>query len=170
MGDRIAILNDGELQQVGTPLECYQRPNNVFVAGFIGSPGMNFFDVRNENGRLVHEAFEYELSEETAAELEGAGSDLVLGVRPEDIQVVSEAPERNRITIEPKVVEPVGDVTYVHFDLGGVDVTATISGDVHVQVGEALDVVFPEERIHVFDGATEEAIKNSDRELLSVPS
>ena len=172
MGDRIVVLDEGRLQQVGTPLECYQKPNNVFVAGFIGSPGMNFLDVRNENGRLVHETFEYELSEETAAELEeaGAGTDLILGVRPEDIRVVSEATERNRITVEPKVVEPVGDVTYVHFDVGDVDVTATISGDVHVQVGEALDVVFPEERIHVFDGATEKAIKNSNRELLSVPS
>jgi multiple sugar transport system ATP-binding protein len=170
MGDRIAILDEGTLQQVGTPLECYQKPNNVFVAGFIGSPGMNFLDVRNENGRLIHELLEYELSDETATELQQAGSDLILGVRPEDIRVVSGTTERNRITVQPKVVEPVGDMTYVHFDLGGVDMTATVSGDIHVQVGTDLDIVFPEERIHVFDRDTKKAIKNSGRELLSMPS
>ncbi|WP_122088687.1 ABC transporter ATP-binding protein [Halalkalicoccus subterraneus] len=170
MGDRIVVLDEGDLQQVGTPLECYQKPNNVFVAGFIGSPGMNFLDVTLENGTLVHEAFAYEISEETAAELREAGPDLILGVRPEDIEVVTGMAEPNRITVQPKVVEPVGDMTYVHFELGGTDMTATVSGDRHVQVGMDLDVVFPEERIHVFDAETTEAVKNSRRELLSMPS
>jgi multiple sugar transport system ATP-binding protein len=170
MGDRIVVLDEGKLQQVGTPLECYQKPNNVFVAGFIGSPGMNFLDVRNENGTLVHDAFSYELSAEMAAELRQAGSSLVLGIRPEDIQVVAEATERNRMTVQPKVVEPVGDMTYIHFELGGVNMTATVNGDIHVQVGTDLDLVFPEERLHIFDETTKEAVKNSNRKLLSTPS
>lgn len=168
MGDRIVVLNDGKLQQVGTPLECYQRPNNVFVAGFIGSPGMNFFEVERRDGTLVHDTFTYELSDELATELEETGSDLVLGIRPEDVRVADGTTERNQITIQPKVVEPVGDVTYVHFEVGETQVTATVSGDVHVQVGMDLEVVFPEDRIHLFDGETETAIKNSGRELLNM--
>src|SRR6056297_2798092 len=71
MGDRIAILNDGELQQVGTPLECYHEPANVFVAGFIGEPSMNFFDVTLEGDRLVADEFEYPLSDDVFTDVEG---------------------------------------------------------------------------------------------------
>ena len=69
-----------------------------------------------------------------------------------------------------RIEQEVGDMTYVHFELGGVDMTATVSGDIHVQVDKELDIVFPEERLHVFDQETKEAIKNSRRELLSMPS
>ncbi|MDR9382743.1 MAG: ATP-binding cassette domain-containing protein, partial [Natronomonas sp.] len=69
MGDRIAILNEGRLQQVSTPLECYNRPNNLFVAGFIGDPAMNFFSVRHDDGMLEGDRFSYPVGEAIAERL-----------------------------------------------------------------------------------------------------
>ncbi|WP_276257103.1 ABC transporter ATP-binding protein [Halomontanus rarus] len=170
MGDRIVVLNEGTIQQVGTPLECYQQPNNKFVAGFIGSPSMNFVDVVNDGQVLTHEAFTYELSDAMASELQDVDDAFVLGIRPEDIRITNEANDHNAIRIEPTVVEPVGDLTYVHFELGDTQLTATVSGDVPIQIGTDLEVIFPEDRIHLFDSETGEAIKNSQREVRSVPS
>jgi multiple sugar transport system ATP-binding protein len=166
MGDRIAILNGGELQQVGSPLECYHRPANRFVAGFIGSPGMNFFDAqrRTLSGEVVleHEEFEYVLTEAAAADIDEVRSDsLVIGIRPEDIRVVDE-PTRNSITINVDVIEPLGDVNHVIFSVGGTSYTATLEGDYPVSVGDELELLFPEGKIHIFDSETGEALKHRE--------
>jgi multiple sugar transport system ATP-binding protein len=90
MGDRIVVLRDGRLQQCASPLTCYNRPTNRFVAGFIGSPSMNFLDVTQRDGRLVHEAVEYSHSGYVDDHLDGVAgrtADLCLGVRPEDVDV-----------------------------------------------------------------------------------
>jgi multiple sugar transport system ATP-binding protein len=165
MGDRIAVLNDGELQQIGTPLECYNEPNNEFVAGFIGSPGMNFFDVElvREAGRAVlhHDAFEYELSESVAEDLTGASTSLTLGVRPEDIRL-ADGDERNAVTADVNVIEPVGNETYVYLEIGDETYTATLEADVLVSSGNRLEVVFPESNLHLFDGQSGETIRNRE--------
>ncbi|WP_129112732.1 ABC transporter ATP-binding protein [Halegenticoccus tardaugens] len=175
MGDRIAVLKDGRLQQIGTPLECYHAPQNEFVAGFIGSPGMNFFDVVvEETGgttTLVHEAFEYEVSEDVGADLretrrrDAAETDgrrrATLGIRPEDIRL-AEADDPNAIRTAVDVTEPLGDVTYVYFRVGDEQYTASLAGDVLLDPNSALDVSFPEDRVHLFDGRTGEALRNRE--------
>jgi multiple sugar transport system ATP-binding protein len=169
MADKIAILNDGELQQVGTPLECYHEPSNTFVAGFIGEPSMNFFDVTLDNGQLVHEHFEYDLSEETADSMSGY-SDLILGIRPEDVELRAEAEGPHCYETVVDVVEPMGDENnvYLTFEETGDDETfvANISGMQHVESGQPVVAHIPEEAIHVFDRASGESLRN--RKLESV--
>lgn len=161
MGDRIAILNGGELQQIGTPLDCYHSPANQFVAGFIGSPAMNFFDVTVSDDTLIHDDFRYQISSETADKIDKSNKkDLVLGIRPEDIRPAEED-DVNSISIVSKVIEPMGDLTYLYFDIGDTTCVASISGDRIVEENSRFSIVFPEDRIHLFDKDTEEAIKNS---------
>ncbi|WP_254279420.1 ABC transporter ATP-binding protein [Haloarcula marina] len=163
MSDRIAVLNDGQLQQLGTPLECYHEPANQFVAGFIGSPSMNFFDVEldtsGETPTLVHDEFAYELDDDVYADIEGEGSRFTLGIRPEDIKAVPKD-THNAISPTVKVTEPLGDVSYVYLDIGGEQYTATLEGDIVIESGRELTVQFPQNRVHVFDGETGEALRN----------
>ncbi|MCU4753355.1 sn-glycerol-3-phosphate ABC transporter ATP-binding protein UgpC [Halobacteria archaeon AArc-curdl1] len=169
MGDRIAILNDGRLQQVATPLECYHRPANLFVAGFIGEPSMNFFDVTRTDGQLVATGFEYPLSPSTL-EAVGDRTDLVLGIRPEDIEVVEPSRaanydgESHAFDANVDVVEPMGDENNVYFTLEDGSFTATVHGFHSVDAGTRVTVRFPESAIHLFDAETGEAVHNRSLE------
>ena len=163
MGDRIAILDDGELQQVGTPLECYHEPSNLFVAGFIGEPSMNTFEARTDGDRLVAEHFEYALSERHDDAIDG--DDVVFGIRPEDVEVGSDRDDTHTYEVVVDVVEPKGDENYVHmtFDADRDNpetFTATIGGLRRVEEGDTVVVRFPPEAVHLFDGDTGEAVLN----------
>jgi multiple sugar transport system ATP-binding protein len=171
MSDRIAILDGGELQQIGTPLECYHQPANRFVAGFIGEPSMNFFEMTVRDGVLVPadrsgltEAFAYPVSAATRETLAGA-TDVTLGVRPEDVVVEESGTAGGDHSFEMvvDVVEPMGNENnvYLSFDEdGAADVVATISGMKTLDAGERVVVRLPEPAIHVFDGETGEALRN----------
>jgi multiple sugar transport system ATP-binding protein len=163
MGDRIAVLDGGRLQQIGTPLECYHEPNNRFVAGFIGSPSMNFFQVRldtsGQTPTLVNSSFEYELDDDVYTDIKGAGERFTLGIRPEDIKAVPSG-TRNSISPTVNVTEPLGDVSYVYLDVDGEQYTATLEGDIVIDAGRTLTVQFPQDRVHLFDGETGEALRN----------
>ncbi|MFC7224403.1 MULTISPECIES: ABC transporter ATP-binding protein [Halalkalicoccus] len=161
MGDRIAVLDKGELQQAGTPLECYHEPANKFVAGFIGSPSMNFLDVTYRNGRLEADAFTYEITPEIERALENAPTELSLGVRPGDIQLADPAVE-NAIPATVEVVEPMGEVSQLYLDIGGSSYTASVSGELRIDSDQRLHVVFPPDRIHLFDRRTGRAVKNRE--------
>jgi len=164
MGDQIAILNRGKLQQIGTPLECYHKPANRFVAGFIGSPSMNFFDSvvqrrDRENVTLEHKSFTYQIPSEM---LESSGSDKVtLGIRPSDIQVESEKGQET-VSAKVNVTEPLGEIIYVHVDIGGDQYTVNVDGEKHVEENEQLPLLFPRNRIHLFDGTTGKVITNRE--------
>ncbi|EMA60121.1 ABC transporter [Halorubrum distributum JCM 13561] len=165
MGDRIAILDGGELQQVATPLECYHEPANQFVASFLGEPSMNFFDVTLEGDRLVGDAFEYPIREDVRADL-GDATDLVLGIRPEAVELVDEAGDHEfETTVD--VVEPMGDenTVYLHFDPdadpeNASALVATIDGFNRVSEGDTVTARIPEDAIHLFDRRTGEALHN----------
>ncbi|SNZ03449.1 carbohydrate ABC transporter ATP-binding protein, CUT1 family [Natronoarchaeum philippinense] len=163
MADKIAILNDGKLQQVGTPLECYHEPANLFVAGFIGEPSMNFFDVERVGEKLVHDNFEYELSDETANAVAEA-NELVLGIRPEDIELRTEVEGVHDFETTVDVIEPMGDENnvYLTFDGASDDETfvANISGMQHVESGQPIVAHIPEVAIHVFERRSGNALRN----------
>ena len=172
MSDRIAILNDGRLQQVGAPLECYHEPNNVFVAGFLGEPSMNFYDATLRDGELVTDAFTYPLSDDLLQAVDGH-SDLVFGIRPEDIEVRagSENGSENETEFPTTVdvVEPMGDENTVHLRFDGhpeeMDaITATLSGMRSFSSGQRTTVRIPEEAIHLFDTSTGDAVRNRQLE------
>ena len=169
MGDKIAVLDGGELQQLGTPLECYHEPANQFVAGFIGSPSMNFIDVRRSGDVLEADAFSYQISPETRDAVDTASNRLTMGIRPEHIELGT-GEERNAVPTEIEVVEPMGEMTYAYFSVGGKTHTASIDGERRIAAGERVDVVFPEDKIHLFDQADGAAIKNSNVAELDEPT
>jgi len=169
MGDKIAVLDGGELQQLGTPLECYHEPANQFVAGFIGSPSMNFIDVRRSGDVLEADAFSYRISPETRDAVDTASNRLTMGIRPEHIELGT-GEERNAVPTEIEVVEPMGEMTYAYFSVGGKTHTASIDGERRIAAGERVDVVFPEDKIHLFDQADGAAIKNTSVAELDEPT
>jgi len=163
MGDRIAVLRDGVLQQIDTPEVLYDRPANMFVAGFIGSPAMNFFDVRvsMEGDRvfLNHDAFTVEVP----ARMKDAvgrynNREIVLGIRPENIEVYPEAPSEDTANIKVDVVEPLGNETILHLLAGDELFVARVHPDMHFQPGQTVAVKFDTNKIHVFDKETEQSL------------
>ncbi len=160
MGDRIAILNDGKLQQVGPPNEVYDHPANRFVAGFIGSPSMNFLDVevRERDGEpyLVATAGEDVLSYplgDVADRLDlEPGRRLELGVRPEDVTHVTDGRDGDRIqTADVEVIEPMGSDNFLYFELAGSEWTARVDSNYEPEPGERFRFSFEPRVFHLFD-------------------
>jgi len=151
MGDRIAILEDGKLQQVGEPTEVYENPVNEFVGGFIGSPSMNFFEATIEasgaGGLLQIAGTELPLSEEFARRVSRDG-EVRLGIRPENVRF-----EDRGLASTVEVIEPVGSDNYVHLDLGP-SFIARVDSNVEPEPGDQVSVVFDEDDILVFDPKT----------------
>jgi multiple sugar transport system ATP-binding protein len=111
MGDRVAVLKDGVLQQVDTPRRMYDNPNNVFVAGFIGSPAMNLLEVTVENNTLRFGGADLQVPRDTAAEADKAGHKVTVGVRPEDMELVG---DEQGLRTQVNVVEELGADAYVY--------------------------------------------------------
>lgn len=156
MSDRIVILNHGELQQIGTPEEVYDEPANRFVADFIGSPAMNFFDVTFTDGRLVGEGFEYDLPDASVTRIEtkATDSDLELGIRPEDIEIDTAA--ENTISARVDVVENAGSDNYLYLDVAGQECRVRSPTDVKPAIGDTVTITFDPSNIHLFDRSSGE--------------
>lgn len=157
MADRIAIMNLGRIQQVGTPLEIYYNPRNEFVGGFIGEPPMNFtvvFLVQDGEDYYVHSpSIRFKLDDQCKARfLEYAGGrKLKLGVRPEDV-LVSLTPTDASFPMEVDFVEPQGDRTIITLKLGdGEFLLAQVLGDLRPGIGESVHIEFDQRHIHFFD-------------------
>jgi multiple sugar transport system ATP-binding protein len=156
MGDRIAVINEGVLQQVGTPRELYEAPLNRFVAGFIGSPSMNFVPMT-----LEHKGTDLELSgggatvkldDAQAASLrDRAGGPIMLGVRPEHLDVGSPDGPGLRLTATVDVIEFLGNDELIHAQSDGRDIVAIVDTDVNLKVGEEVVLRAEPRRIHLFD-------------------
>jgi multiple sugar transport system ATP-binding protein len=160
MGVRIAVLNEGELQQLGTPLECYHEPANLFVAGFIGDPAMNFFELQRQGDSLVNNAITYPLSERVQDQL-GNTESVTFGIRPEDIRLAEEDGEYTYTgTIE--VVEPLGDDNNILVNINGLEATLSLEGNIRVNEGDIIRLDLHEDRAHFFDTSTGDAILNRD--------
>ena len=167
MGDRIVILNDGVLQQVGTPLECYHTPANRFVPGFIGEPSMNLFRMEVDRDTLRNDRFAYPFGETDNGAI-GNADGVTLGIRPEDIEVAtnSQAGDDHAFECVIDVVEPMGDTKNVYLNFAGTDSAdqepfiATVSGMQRAESGDTVVVRIPEDAIHIFDATTGEALKN----------
>jgi multiple sugar transport system ATP-binding protein len=163
MGDRIAIMQGGRLQQVGTPTEVYDRPRNLFVAGFIGAPPMNFVPVRKLDGALVVAGDEgaegVSLPIRATARFAPApvDADLVLGVRPEDLHLTRE-PQHDAVPVEVYVVEPLGSENIVNVRLAGRILKARTAPTFAVRAGDVLFARIDQDRAHLFLAGTTESI------------
>jgi len=161
MGDRLVVLNHGELQQVGTPVECFYRPANQFVAGFIGSPSMNFFNGQITGGTIRADGFEYELTDEMQRSVDGH-NEVVLGIRPEDVTLHERANASYEFEAVVDVVEPMGSIAYVYLRprMQESDQTFVVEADGKrpISEGEHINVKIPDEDVHLFDATTGETI------------
>lgn len=156
LGDRLVVLNGGKVEQIGSPIDVYEHPETLFVAGFIGSPAMNLVPVVSRGGRLALE------SGEGCDAPDGHGAEhCVLGVRPEDMRIVAEGakalPEALCLDMVVTIVEPVGAESYVHGEIGGAggpDVIARVAGKAVYETGARLRVHAAGDKLHVFDAET----------------
>jgi multiple sugar transport system ATP-binding protein len=166
MGHRIAVLRDGILQQLDTPQVLYDRPANMFVAGFIGSPSMNFFEgtVTGSDTELWVETgtLRLKVPEHRASVVRSAvGREVIFGIRPEDIHHPSDrenAPDHQRAKVAVEVVEPLGSEQFVYLRSGNQEFTSRMSARASLTPGNNVDVVFDTEKMHVFDKQTEMAL------------
>jgi multiple sugar transport system ATP-binding protein len=153
MADRIVVLQSGTVQQYDTPEGVYERPANQFVAGFIGSPTMNFFpiELRGEKIAFCHDGAAVAIDAKSAALLRRAGK-AVLGVRPEHFVVASDSSDG--ISVAIKLVEPLGSDTLIHFDLAGASAIARVDPALRPKVGDRLDLRPQPGKTHLFDAGT----------------
>lgn len=158
MADRIVIMKDGEIVQIGTPDDVYFRSASVFVAGFIGTPPANFFTVKcsveNEKIALVNDIFKISLKGEEFEFLSNCkGQEVILGVRPEDVEIVSESDAL--FSKEIMVIEPQGSHQIIAMNLGGNIFKIIVPAEKKVSYNETLFLKFNTKKLHLFDKETE---------------
>lgn len=165
MGTRIVVMKDGVIQQVDTPLNIYNRPNNLFVAGFIGSPQMNLLNgtVGEKDGKLFAsiEGNNIEIVEEKAKILKDkgyVGKEVVFGIRPEHLDdnetLIKENPTVT-ISGDVEVVERMGSESYIYFKCGENNMTARVDGSTKLEPKDSIKLFVEKENIHVFDKESE---------------
>jgi multiple sugar transport system ATP-binding protein len=168
IGDRIAVLRDGQIQQLGTPMACYHEPANRFVASFIGEPSMNLLDCRVDAAAGTLEGPITYPADETlgAVVTEAEGDGVTVGVRPEAPTLVGsdhdgEAPS---FPGQVDVVEPVGEQSFVYITLdAGPQLTVAVPGERSVRERASVRVQIPRDGVHVFDSTTGRALHHPDR-------
>jgi multiple sugar transport system ATP-binding protein len=178
MGDRICVMKDGVVQQIAPPLELYERPANLFVAGFIGNPPMNFFPVLVETGKsgivLRHASFTLAVPK-TLAELVKPylGREVDFGIRPEDLYdrlfYNYPVPPGSSIKAVVDVVEPMGSEIYLYLKAGSVYLVVRVPAYVKAAAGKQMELVFNLERMHLFDRGTGESLLKISRTQSPAP-
>jgi multiple sugar transport system ATP-binding protein len=165
LGDRVVVMKDGLVQQVGDPLSVYAKPRNRFVAGFIGSPAMNFVEctVTGSDGQLSVDApggFLLAIPPARRAALERyRGKPVTLGVRPEDIRESNgQEPKEYRVEAVVEVVEPLGNEILIDVKVGPNPLVARVPPTSRVRMHERVELSLDPERLHFFDSQTEQAI------------
>ena len=164
LGDRVVVMKDGWIQQVGEPMELYSRPANKFVAGFIGSPAMNFVDVTiNDAGGTITaetQGLRLVVPPAKAGTLRPyKGQSVTLGVRPEDVHVATAAdPAQYSFDTTVDVVEPLGSEILLDVRAGSATLVARVEPSVRVKVHESVRLAVNADRLHFFDVKNEHAI------------
>ena len=167
MGTRIAVMKDGLLMQIASPQVLYDTPDNIFVAGFIGSPAMNFFEATlvAEDGKLVVDAGSFRVQVPEAkvpVYRPHAGKPVIFGIRPEDIHDPDYRPSNiteARIEAEVDVTELMGNEVFVYYNSGGKTYIGRVDPRTSARVGTHMPAVFNMDNMHIFDRETEQAIR-----------
>jgi multiple sugar transport system ATP-binding protein len=166
MGDRIAVMKDGILQQLADPITVYEHPQNKFVAGFIGSPPMNFMNgkIIKKDNRLYFDEGKIcvKIVEDMYGQLKRyIDREIIFGIRSEDIYdklFVSQAPPENIVRVNCEVVEPMGSEVYLYLNTGKHTFVARVGAHDKPQVSQDIDAVFDMSKVHFFDKDTEEVV------------
>ncbi len=168
MGDRIVVMKDGVVQQVDAPLGLYNHPANMFVAGFIGTPSMNFLEAKIVNGSdgyaIDGACFKVKAPADKAELLKDyVGKDVIFGVRPEDVfdknlaNIVEATPD-NQMKAKVDVIEPMGPNVTMYLSCGDHDIIATIDAETKAKENTEIELIVDMAKTHVFDKETENAI------------
>lgn len=162
MATRIVIMKDGYVQQIGTPLEVFNHPVNKFVAGFIGSPSMNFFKGTYENGSVIFETGETMHLSNSLTDRKTIPHDVIIGLRPENIHPAggehdSLYPDAT-FDIKVKLAELLGNEYYLHTDFGGIDMVCKFNSEKAINSGDFVKINLNPGKIHLFNPENEEAI------------
>ena len=154
LADKIVCMSMGYVQQIGTPIELYSHPNNVFVANFIGLPPMNLIECEVTKEGLKSQYFEYHLNEKNKALLKDyLGKQIILGVRPEDIH------ENGELELKVHLNENLGMTTLVHGFVNGKKLVCKFKDWTNYEANDLITIGFNEEKIHFFDAETKNAIR-----------
>jgi multiple sugar transport system ATP-binding protein len=161
MGTRIAVMDKGELQQVGTPQDLYDNPQKLFVAGFIGSPSMNFIDLTRDADGLKGPGFATPVPARFLEGMDGAGT-VIGGFRPEHFEL-GDVPDSLTIRAKADVVEFLGDEELLHLTVAGHegDIFAVVGSENRVKPGDVLDLKLPLAKLHLFDRETGNSVKKT---------
>ncbi len=157
MGTRIAVMNEGILQQVGTPQVLYDQPVNRFVAGFIGSPSMNFVEVKLADGARLVGADDWSIPvppQFRDAVGPTTGRELVVGFRPEHLDIGEGSANAAPFRARADVVEYLGNEELLHLNAAGQDMVAIVGSEHKVRPGDIVDLVAPLDKVHLFDAQT----------------
>lgn len=144
MADRIAVLNDGQIVQIGGPTDIYDRPANTFVARLVGTPQMNLFDAGRENGLISIEQTQVQVPTPTTGEIP---QELLVGIRPEDISLTENGTFEGTVAL----TEPLGVETIVHIETGGITLLSLVSGIAQAKVGENVRFDINVDQVHCFN-------------------
>ena len=157
MADKIVVMKDGKIQQIGSPLHLYNKPANKFVAGFIGSPPMNFLTLKVSSGKLQGDGYELQCAAAHADVLKNAtGKDIYFGIRPEDLSFTDNPTSENNIPAKITVVEPLGADIHLWLSAGeNQPMVARTPPDHNFKVGETVNFKVNMEKAHYFDRETE---------------
>jgi multiple sugar transport system ATP-binding protein len=167
MASRIAVMNKGVLQQIDSPQNLYDRPDNLFVAGFIGTPAMNFFNakLKKDNGKLFVDAntFTVQVPDDKVATYEPEiGRDVIFGIRPEDIhnpQFVPTGIHAQPVEAVVDITELMGNEIFVYLKSGENNYIARVDPRTRFQVNDKVQIIFNMDNMHIFDQETERAIR-----------
>ncbi|MFP4697078.1 MAG: ABC transporter ATP-binding protein [Eubacteriales bacterium] len=170
LGTRIVVLKDGIIQQVDTPSNLYNNPNNLFVAGFIGSPQMNFVDAKvikaGDEVVLEFGSNAVPVPDAKAKKLIANGyveKEVTIGIRPEDIhdsQIFLESSPESMVEVVVNVYEMLGAEVYLYVSLDDTDMTARVNPRTKARPGDIVKLAFDLNKIHIFDKETEQVITN----------
>lgn len=167
LGDRIVVMRDGHIEQVGDPIELYEKPTNAFVAGFIGNPPMNLIDgvIMKEEGNLkvkINDAFKIAIPEKQSTAIE-EGRQVIMGIRPDDVFLNAEsdnknAPDHWKFKGLINVTEPLGNETHMHLDVEGVKMTGICEGRKRIKPEQTVELTFNLNHLHIFDAQSSMSI------------
>lgn len=163
MADKIVVVKSGEIQQVAPPLELYKKPTNKFVAGFIGSPAMNFINCKlsRENNKLnlKTNSFSLELKEnKTFSNLDSSLQEIILGIRPEDITIANGIDNKNAFLATVEIIEQMGNEVFVQLLMDSNEITARLPADANLKIGEKSKFSFNLDKCHFFDSMSEKTL------------
>ena len=157
MANRIVVMKDGYIQQIGTPKDVYEKPANTFVATFIGSPAMNIVEAKFNNETIyLDEDIRINLENDKVSSL-GNRQNIIFGIRPEHIKLANKN-DKNAFKVKVRIAELLGSEYHLHFNINKKDIVAKVYSETIINPGEEIYISFEMSKIHAFDADTKEYI------------